>query len=100
MVPGEILCGNVSVCRETTWETSGKMGNALQGEGYPRTLYRGVVGWVSLNLCVNVCVTGDLRCTAPTLQLLPWLQLQPCDTGRPVGIAFLVCSSLPPGLCL
>lgn len=41
------------------------------------------------DLCVNVCVIDDLRCTAPTLQLMLWLQ--PCDTRTPAGIALLVC---------
>lgn len=44
MTPGEILGGKCHrLCRVTDWEAFGKMGNALQGEGYPRTFYKGMV---------------------------------------------------------
>jgi hypothetical protein len=56
MIPGEILCGrHHRVCRVTNWETFGKMGNALQGKGYPRTFYKRVV-WVGVLGLVCECV--------------------------------------------
>lgn len=90
MVPREILCGRCHrVCRVTNWETwkdgecrRGLSQDFLQGNG---------MGWVSLDLCVIVCVIVDLRCTGSTLQLILWLQLHRCGAGRPIGIALLVC---------
>lgn len=94
MIPGEILCGrHHRVCRVTNWETLERWGMHYKERAIPGLFTREWCGWVSLDLCVNVCVIVDLRWTASTLQLILWLQLHPCGAGRSLALPSL-CASI------
>lgn len=47
------------------------------------------VGWVSPDLCMNVCVIDEVY--SPSSAASSVASAQPCSAGRPVGIALLMC---------